>query len=314
MILCVSANPAIDKRMQLKTLVPGTVNRVGSLWASPGGKAAHVAMAAAALGEATTWIGFLGGSSGKEHRESLKNLGINVVAVTTSSETRTNLEIIEAEGRVTELLEPGGKVTTDEVAELIRKFQVIAGEYGPAVQVAMSGSLPPGAPPDLWSVLLEICQQAGCKTYLDTSGDALRHGIGARPDVVKPNRQEAEWLLGDAILDLRGAALAAHRLMAEGARGVALSLGPEGLLWLAKDEEKAILAVPPSIPVHSTVGCGDCALAGILVAERRGLSPSDLVSFAAACGTANCSAALPARISQQEVKRIWASVVTRVLE
>jgi fructose-1-phosphate kinase PfkB-like protein len=63
-IVCVSVNPAVDRRVYLDTLIPGEVNRARSSLAMPGGKAAHVAMAARALGVEANWIGFLGGAIG----------------------------------------------------------------------------------------------------------------------------------------------------------------------------------------------------------------------------------------------------------
>ena len=62
--LCVSVNPAIDKRIRAKTFRVGEVNRVADLAAEPGGKAAHVALSLAALGECPSWIGLAGGASG----------------------------------------------------------------------------------------------------------------------------------------------------------------------------------------------------------------------------------------------------------
>ena len=57
MILCISANPAIDRRVYLDQLVTGCVNRVHSVTDAPGGKAAHVAMAAA-LGAARVLLAY----------------------------------------------------------------------------------------------------------------------------------------------------------------------------------------------------------------------------------------------------------------
>lgn len=44
MIVCVSANPAIDRRLRIKNLNIGAINRAVSVEAFAGGKAAHVAM------------------------------------------------------------------------------------------------------------------------------------------------------------------------------------------------------------------------------------------------------------------------------
>ncbi len=65
MIICISANPAIDRRLWVTELRAGQVNRALSARSAPGGKAAHVAMAARALDAEVTWLGFLGGAMGE---------------------------------------------------------------------------------------------------------------------------------------------------------------------------------------------------------------------------------------------------------
>ena len=49
-IICVSANPAMDRRLHMRSLAIGEINRAQSAQGFAGGKAAHVAMAARALG------------------------------------------------------------------------------------------------------------------------------------------------------------------------------------------------------------------------------------------------------------------------
>ena len=50
MLVCISANPAIDRRVRLENIAVGEINRALSAEPFPGGKAAHVAMVAKALG------------------------------------------------------------------------------------------------------------------------------------------------------------------------------------------------------------------------------------------------------------------------
>src|SRR5450755_2444541 len=104
MILCVSLNPAVDKRMRLERLQLGTVNRAHEVCPAPGGKAAHVAMVLKTLGAEPTWLGFAGGASGAALLNGLTKLLIRTITIPTAAETRTNLEII-AENSVTEILE-----------------------------------------------------------------------------------------------------------------------------------------------------------------------------------------------------------------
>ncbi|MGC1674678.1 MAG: PfkB family carbohydrate kinase, partial [Candidatus Acidiferrales bacterium] len=106
-IVCVSANPAMDRRLRVESLATGEVNRATSAQGFAGGKAAHVAMATRALNARAAWVGFLGGAIGQECARQLESLGIQVAAIPTVASTRVNLEIIDESGRVTEILEPG---------------------------------------------------------------------------------------------------------------------------------------------------------------------------------------------------------------
>lgn len=304
MIICVSANPAIDRRLRLDRLKAGAVNRAASVCPLPGGKAAHVAMAAAALGERVMWVGFLGGATGEGCERGLTSLGIPVAVVKTSAETRMNMEVVEADGSVTEILEPGGTVTERDVERMLSLCRDVFTEHRGGAQVALSGSLPPGAPADLYAQLIRLAHAHGCRALLDTSGEALRAALHEAPDLVKPNREEAEALTGVPV-DGAGAASEAARLLFEaGARGVAISLGAEGMFWQEARDSSPLVARPPRVEARSAVGCGDASLAGFAVAHRRGLAGREFVRFAAACGTANCLADAPGMIDRRQVERL----------
>src|ERR1700742_2413972 len=98
MFLCVSPNPAIDKRIRAASFAAGVINRATSVEAFPGGKSTHVAMVLCTLGETPAWIGPTGGAAGQELIDGLDILGINASAVPVADSTRINLEIIDAGG------------------------------------------------------------------------------------------------------------------------------------------------------------------------------------------------------------------------
>lgn len=304
MIICVSANPAIDRRLRLDRLKAGAVNRASSVCPMPGGKAAHVAMAAAALGERVVWVGFLGGATGEDCERGLTGLGIPVAVVKTAAETRMNMEVVEADGTVTEILEPGGTVTERDVERMLSLCRDVFSEHRGGAQVALSGSLPPGAPADFYAQLVRLAHAHGCRALLDTSGEALRAALVESPDLVKPNRDEAEALTGVRLNDAGSAAEAARALFDAGARGVAISLGADGMFWQESRDSAPLVARPPRVEARSAVGCGDASLAGFAVAHRRGLAGREFVRFAAACGTANCVADAPGMIDRREVERL----------
>jgi len=307
-LICVSANPAIDRRLRLKTIAVGEVNRAFSAKPFPGGKAAHVAMVAQALGTEVMWVGFLGGAAGEECETGLSALGLPLTIVRTQTETRANLEIISSDGVITEILEPGGTVTDGEVERLLTTCRDLFAESRTGTQVAFSGSLPPGAPVDLYFELIKLARLYGCRTLLDTSGDALLHGLKASPDFVKPNRDEAEAFVGHPVGDGIAAIEAAQRFFKANAKSVAISLGADGMLWQRSAACSPLISQLPPIVDCSSVGCGDASLAGFAVAHERELCDEETISLAVACGTANCLAETPGRIDPDDVSRIAAQV------
>jgi 1-phosphofructokinase family hexose kinase len=303
-IVCVSANPAMDRRLRVASLEVGEVNRARSARGLAGGKAAHVAMAARAMGVKTSWIGFLGGAIGEECAAQLEVLDIEVVAVRTAASTRVNLEVIEDSGKVTEILEPGGPPTVEERDEFSRACSERVREAGKGALLVISGSLPSGLSPGFYVSLIEAARNAGAKVFVDTSGEALRESVKANPDLVKVNRAEAETLLGRVLKSSQETAQAALELIQRGLRSAAITLGKDGLVWVEHRGGPVWVARPPSAKVVSTVGCGDATLAGFAYAAIQGIVGGEAVRLAAACGAANCAADAPGRINFATVQSL----------
>src|ERR1700689_3693246 len=312
-IVCVSANPAVDRRVYVDSLIPGEVNRGRNSLAMAGGKAAHVAMAARSLGVEANWLGFLGGAIGEQVEAELRKLTINVSPIRTAASTRVNLEVIENSGRITEVLEPGGSISPGEQTELLRLYSQNLSERWKGALVAISGSLPPGVPASFCGALVDIAKKAGSAVFLDTSGDALKAGLAARPSFVKPNRKEAEVLLGRALPDLQAVVTAAREIISLGAQGAAITMGTEGSVWVESKDGPAWFAQPSRLKAISTVGCGDTTLAGFAYAATRGLTGEEALRFAAACGAANCLAEFEGRISLSDVQSLAPKVSVKSL-
>lgn len=311
MLICISANPAIDRRLRLESIAVGEVNRALSAQPFPGGKAAHVATVAKSLGVDVMWVGFLGGAAGEECESGLAAFGVPLTVVRTQSETRANLELVSADGVVTEILEPGGAVTEGEVERLLATCRDIFAESDRGTQVALSGSLPPGAPADLYAELTRLAHLYGCRVLLDTSGEALREGVAAAPDFVKPNRTEASTFVHSQIHDASSAVRATERFFDAGAKSVAISLGAEGMIWQRSADDDLFVSEMRALRDCSSVGCGDAALAGFAVAYERGLSDEETLRLATACGSANCLADAPGRVNQQDVSRLASEISVR---
>jgi 1-phosphofructokinase family hexose kinase len=312
-IVCVSANPAMDRRLRMESWAVGEINRAVSAQGLAGGKAAHVAMAARALEAQPVWLGFLGGAIGQECARQMETLGIRVVAIPTQSVTRVNLEIIDAAGRVTEILEPGAEPTAQERADFLRTCaRGLRQDWKNAVLV-ISGSLPSAVGPDFYVALIEAARTAGAQVFLDTSGEALRAGAHAHPDFVKVNRAEAESLLGRPLATIEEIAIAAREIIAGGVGSAAISLGREGLVWMERKGGPMWKAKPPHMDVISAVGSGDATLGGFAYAATRGLAAEEALRLAAACGAANCVASAPGRIELATVRALLPQIAIQRL-
>jgi tagatose 6-phosphate kinase len=108
-----------------------------------------------------------------------------------------------------------------------------------------------------YAELIRRARAAGVPTLLDTSGEPLRRGIAARPDVVKPNAGELAQLTGS-----REPLRATRDARRRGAHTVVTSLGPDGVL--AATPDGVWQATPPAPLKGNPTGAGDSAVAGLL--------------------------------------------------
>jgi 1-phosphofructokinase family hexose kinase len=314
LLLCVSLNPAIDKRLTIPKLEHGGVNRAAGAVAAPGGKAAHVAMVLHILGAKPVWVGFHGGAEGAALLKGLNDLGIRTQGVPISGRTRTNLEILDSDGTVTELLEPGPTVTPAEMMKLTHTCEGLLRESARSTALVLSGSLPPGAPADCYAQFVRLGYKHGAKVYLDTHGKSLRRALKARPDFVKANQSEASEVTGTQIKNFRQTGVALQTIVRAGARSAAISLGGRGLAWQPNATGPLLYASAPSVKVVSAVGSGDAALAGFVFGCSRGLDSVETLQLAVACGAANCLAELPGQPREKDIDRLRDAVVVEPLE
>jgi len=287
-IITVTLNPTLDKTLSVPVLQPGEVHRARFLRQDIGGKGINVSRALAALGVASIPIGFLGGATGRAMRDGLTAAGYDARFVDVPGETRQNLTLLdESTGVYTKINEPGPTVGPEHLATL---YALVAELAAPGDLWALCGSLPPGAPADLYAHLVTAVQARGARAILDTSEEALRLGLMARPAGIKPNSEEAAQALGQPVSSDAEHVAAARRLVALLAPAtppapiVCLTRGARGLVLAAGGE--LVAAEPPPVLARSPVGAGDATLAGLLWALAEGCDASEMARRAVACGTA----------------------------
>ncbi|MGA4952023.1 1-phosphofructokinase [Streptomyces lydicamycinicus] len=281
MILTVTLNAALDITYRVPRLQPHTTNRITEVSERPGGKGLNVARVLAALGHRTVATGFAGGGTGEALRALLAETEVTDALVPVGGATRRTVAVVDAAtGDTTQLNEPGPVVSPAEWDTFLDTYRELLGE---ARAVALCGSLPPGVPVDVYARLTRAARSAGVPVLLDTSGEPLRRGLAARPDLAKPNADELAALTGSTE-PLRAARDARRR----GAHAVAASLGPDGMLAVTADGTWQ--AAPPRRIAGNPTGAGDSAVAGLLSGLVEDLPWPDRLARAVALSAATVRA------------------------
>jgi len=278
-VVTVTLNPAIDRTVWVDELVPGTTHRTADARTTIGGKGINVARTVARLGAPVIALGIAGEDQAPSLEQHLAAVGVRSRFLSTPGETRTNLKLIEqATGRLTEINGSGPHVSADLIAAMEAELLSTVEDEGSAV-VVLAGSLPVGIEPSVyaqWTRRLGALE-APVRVLVDASDEALELVVGAQPLVLKPNRIEAERLVGHAIVGDDGREAAAE-ITALGPRGVLLSLGPRGAAAAWGGETVSLPARPIQIReghLVTTVGAGDAMVARLAV-ELAGQSEGEI--------------------------------------
>jgi 1-phosphofructokinase len=291
-IVTLTANPSLDRTLELPApLASGGIVRLAGSSTEPGGKGVNVARAVAAAGGDV--VSVLPAAASDPIVTALRSLGLELATVPVQAPVRTNYTLVDPAGTTTKLNEPGAVLTDATRAAL---SGVLHGHAAAARWVVLSGSLPPSTPVDWYAQLVLSLRDTEARIAVDTSEGPLLAllgaGSGAAPDLLKPNAEELAQLAGvseDDVLRDPAATLAAVRILHDrGVGEVLLTLGGDGAL-LSTAEGGLWSARPPQIAVRSTVGAGDCSLAGYLLADLAGAPPAERLRTAVAYGAASAS-------------------------
>jgi 1-phosphofructokinase len=285
MIVTLTPNPSVDRTVSITDLQRGEVHRATASRIDPGGKGVNISRALTAHKARTLAVLPAGGPQGHLLAELLEESGIAVAIVPIRESTRANVALVEPDGTTTKINEPGPVLTAPELEALITA--AVATLAGKPSWLVGSGSLPPGVDDSLYAGLVRRGHAAGVSVAIDASGPALRLAAAAGPDLIKPNLEELEELVGRSLHTLGDVLLAGQDLVAGGVGTVVVSLGGRGAL-LVSPGTVAHAVAPVSSPL-STVGAGDALLAGYLYATGSGSSPLDALSSGVTWGAAAVS-------------------------
>ena len=266
MIVTLTPNPSVDRTVEIDALVRGEVLRATGARVDPGGKGINVSRALSAHWLPTRAVLPVGGAIGSQLVALLGQAGIEVVAVPIEGDVRANVSVVEPDGTVTKLNEPGPTLSGIEALALVTRTCEVAQDG--AQWVVAAGSLPPGVDSGLFNWLGTALSSYRVPFVVDSSGESLSRALEAGPDLVKPNRDELAEVSGLPVSTVGEAVTAARSLLERGAKAVLASLGADGAVLVTPSSAWYGEAAVDS-PV-SAVGAGDATLAGFLSAGGQG--------------------------------------------
>jgi 6-phosphofructokinase 2 len=118
-------------------------------------------------------------------------------------------------------------------------------------------------------------------------------------------------LAGHELDSMEEITAAAREICSQGVEIVLVSMGPKGILLVAKGREYH--AIPPNVKVEGTIGAGDSSVAGFIYGMAIGKSLKECLVYAAAAGTATTMSQGTALCQREDFNKILPMVKLNVL-
>ncbi len=284
-IVAVGPNPAWQKALVFKKIENGRVNRAIESLDSAAGKAVNLARASKVLGADPLIIQFAGGKTGRMLLDEIARDGLRHKSVRTRSETRTCVTCIDLKNdRTTELIQPSGKITHEELEEMHSAFDA---SIEKASFLAICGTYPPGVPANFYFKLASKAKKMGIPVFFDSSCP-LDAKLLAMIDILKVNSEEVKLLAG------KSSVLEAGRYLIRGKTPSILAVtdgGESALLFVGGRE---IEFKPPKIKTVNCIGAGDTVSGVFLCGLLDGVDACEAFGKGICAGTASCLNLKPA--------------------
>lgn len=280
-IITLTLNPAVDKSTRVQHIVAEQKLRCEPPKYEPGGGGINVSRALKRLGTDSTAVFPVGGRTGLLLVELLEMENVQLKAVKTKNETRENFMVVDISGNQQYRFGmPGPEINKKEADQFLTLIKTLSPEF-----LVISGSLPPGIETGFYAKIVSSMKNSGVKIILDTSGEALKDAVNEGVYLLKPNLGELSKLVGAETLDNEMVDEAAKELIRKGkCEVIVVSMGPRGAYLITKDIAEHIQS--PAVKKLSTVGAGDCMVAGMVHQLVNNRNLQEMARMGVACGTA----------------------------
>lgn len=305
MVITVTLNPALDKIILLKRLEKNKNNQIMETVYDIGGKATHISVVLSALYVENIATGIFAGKNGLRLQSLLEDKGVYCDFIWQGEgETRESFIIVpQEEGGSYMITQRGFSITRDTFKKMKSKLLDLIKEGD---MVVFAGGPPPGISIEEYKELLQLVEKRKGKLILDIRGPYLEAGLQLMPYLIKPNEYEFQEITGMDTSKEKQCMLGIERLLKQGIKIVALSLGKRGSL--IGTQEGFLRIIPPEVQEVNDTGCGDVFLGGALAMLAQHKNIEETFRFATAMGASKATHRESSKFSLNQTQRFLEQV------
>lgn len=309
MILTVTINPLLEKRLVYDECFLGTENRNGQAFYNPGGKGINVSRQLNNLEINNIAYTFSGGNYGKIFRDILREEKIQFTTISTASETRFASVIMEKRSkRITTFFEQNHLISPKEVDEFKLKLEKMIAN---CEIVIFSGSSPCEAADDIIPFGIITANHLDKISICDTYGSHLKKCIQCGPTILHNNKAEIEKSLEVSLNDENDYRDVLNSFYKKGIKQAYITSGKDKIYASNFDFHFAI--TPNIIEELDQTGSGDAFTAGVAYGWYNDLTFEETSKFASSLGTLNAASLKICSVDPEEAHNIKDEVVVEPL-
>lgn len=299
MILTVTINPILIKRLRFDSIQNGAVNRSKSQEFFGGGKGINVSRQLNCLNVKNQALTLLGGANGKLMRHVLTNEGMNFTAASIKSDIRFSTDVYEEKSnQITSFFSPDFEITENEINEFKERLERAIANCS---IVVFSGSSPCKLADEIFPFGIETANKLDKISILDTYGKHLSNCIEKVPLAIHNNVDEIEKSLNTKLSTEKAKI---DYLKSLYSKGVKLSFLTDGKNDAYVCKYGFIHKVfPPKIDLLDATGSGDAFVAGIAYGLEKANVFNDFVIYASALGAANAEKLDACTVTMDETEK-----------
>ncbi len=300
MILTITLNPLLERRLVFKQIIFENENRSGLRELKAGGKGINVSRQLNILNIENFAFTFLGGNNGKILKEVLLKEGIKFSFIKMHEETREAfIAVDESKRKVSTFFSLNPKISLIEVEEFKNKLEKMIEN---CEIVVFAGSSPCEEADSIFPYGIQLANKYDKISICDTYGSHLAKCIESSPTILHNNIQELQKSLNIVLNNEKDKLDFLDQLYGKNIKQSFLTDG-DGVTF-ASNFEYHYKVENPAIDIYDATGSGDDFVAGISYSWHNNLTFEECLSFSSALGICNAKSYEVCNVKLTEAEKI----------